>query len=228
MKKFSLLILLCLISSLFASAQTRIGFRGGLQLADMRNKPDDRTNLTDETKMLFGYQAGVVLDYSFNKVMFFQPGILYNSKGSKIEETVTILGISSTTIYRLNPQYIEMPLMFGVRFGLQNLKLFGMAGPYLAYGIGGKSYFKNTTSGVVTLETEESIKWGEKTSLTEPRDLRPFDLGLSFSAGIELGNTQISLFYSPSFTNISPEGSSRKLYNTTIGIQTTLLLGNRD
>jgi hypothetical protein len=223
MKKNAFLLTLFLLISTFVSAQTRIGIRGGLQLADMRNQPDDRTNLTDETKMLFGYQVGVVLDYSFNKVMFFQPGLLLNSKGSKVIIRNNLL--NTTTTIKNNPMYAELPLLFGVRFGLQNFKLFGMAGPYLAYGFAGKNYFKFESSvpGLST-ESEGSIKWGNENS----DDLRPFDLGLSFSAGIELRNTQIGLYYNPGFTNILPEGRNGKLYNTTIGIQATLLLGNRD
>jgi hypothetical protein len=98
MKKISVLFAL-LLTSFFVSAQTRFGVKGGLQLADMRNKPDDRTGLTDETKMLFGYQVGVVLDYSFNKVLFFQPGLQINSKGSKIEQSITsLLGTSKIAL----------------------------------------------------------------------------------------------------------------------------------
>lgn len=222
MRKFGFLFILCLISSLLASAQTRIGLRGGLQLADMRSQPDDRTKLTDETKMLFGYQAGVVFDYSFNKVMFFQPGLLVSSKGSKIILRDNFL--NTTTTSKKNPIYAEIPLMFGVRFGLQNLKIFGMAGPYLAYGFAGKNYFKfESPIPAFNVETEGSIKWGNESS----DDLRPFDLGLGFSAGVELRNMQIGLYYNPSFTNIS-NNNSIKLYNTTIGIQATLLLGNED
>jgi len=227
MKKFLFLFALCLVCNLFASAQTRIGIRGGLQLADMRNRPDDRTNLTDETKMLFGYQVGVVLDYSFNKVMFFQPGLLLNSKGSKVITRNNLL--NTTTTIKNNPMYAELPLLFGVRFGLQNFKLFGMAGPYLAYGFAGKNYFKSEgPTPASNRESERSIKWGDKTSLSDPRDLRPFDRGLTVSAGVEMNNLQIGVFYSLGFVNIRPEGSGGKLYNTTIGIQTTFLLGNRD
>ena len=227
MKKFLFLFALCLVCNLFASAQTRIGIRGGLQLADMRNQPDDRTNLTDETKMLFGYQVGVVLDYSFNNVLFFQPGLLLNSKGSKVIIRNNLL--NTTTTIKNNPMYAELPLLFGVRFGLQNFKLFGMAGPYLAYGFAGKNYFKlESPIPASNQESESSIKWGDKTSLSDPRDLRPFDMGLTVSAGVEMNNLQIGAFYSPGFVNISPEGSGGKLYNTTIGIQTTFLLGNRD
>jgi len=223
MRKFSFLLTCFLLIGLVASAQTRIGIRGGLQLADMRNQPDDRTNLTDETKMLFGYQVGVVLDYSFNNVLFFQPGLLLNSKGSKIILKDN-LNLTTTTI-KNNPMYAELPLLFGV----QNFKLFGMAGPYLAYGFAGKNYFKlESPIPALNQESESSIKWGDKTSLSDPRDLRPFDMGLTVSAGVELNNLQIGAYYSPGFVNISPEGSRGKLYNTTIGIQTTFLLGNRD
>ncbi|GAB4125260.1 MAG: hypothetical protein OHK0045_05430 [Raineya sp.] len=227
MKKIGLFFTFCFVVSFAVSAQTRIGVRGGLQLADMRSKPDERSELTDETKMLFGYQVGVVLDYSFNEVLFFQPGLIVNSKGSKliIKDSLNL----TTTTSKNNPIYAELPLMFGLRFGLENFKLFGMAGPYIAYGFAGKNYFKfETPIPALNTESEQAIRWGDETSLTDVRDLRRFDMGLSFAAGIELRNMQISLHYNPGFTNVSPEGSGVKLYNTTIGVQTTLLFGDRD
>ncbi|MFN3315892.1 MAG: porin family protein [Raineya sp.] len=227
MTKFRLLFALFFLMSFAVSAQTRIGIRGGLQLADMRSKPDDRSGLTDETKMLFGYQVGVVLDYSFNDILFFQPGLLINSKGSKVIFKDNLL--NTTTTFKNNPIYAELPLMFGVRIGLENFKLFGMAGPYLAYGFAGKNSFKfESPIPALNTESEGSIKWGDETSLSDPRDLRRFDMGLSVAAGVELGNMQIGAFYNPGFVNISPEGSGGKLYNTTIGIQTTLLFGSKD
>jgi len=231
MKKLSILMIL-FFATFFASAQTRIGIRGGLQLADMRNKPDDRSGLTDETKMLFGYQAGVVLDYSFNQTLFFQPGLIVNSKGSKIEETFSGGGSITKTTIKANPLYVEMPLLLGVRFGLENLKIYGAAGPYVAYGVAGKNTAKveniNGSTTTVLLDASESIKWGNETTLSNPVNLRRLDMGLTLSAGVELRNMQIGAYYSPGFINISPENSGRELFNTTIGINATLLLGDKD
>jgi Outer membrane protein beta-barrel domain len=231
MKKISILFIF-IFASFFASAQTRFGVKGGIQLADMRNKPDDRTGLTDETKMLFGYQAGVVLDYSFNKVLFFQPGLQVNSKGSKIQESLTLGGITTKTTIKANPLYVEMPLLLGVRFGLENLKIYGMAGPYLAYGVAGKNTFKlESISGgttTVLLDSSEPIKWGNETSLSNPVNLRRFDMGLTVSAGVELRNMQLGVYYSPGFVNISPDNSGRELFNSNIGLSATLLFGDND
>ncbi|MDW8295423.1 MAG: porin family protein [Raineya sp.] len=209
-------------TSNFVFAQLRVGIRGGLQLADMRNKPDDRTGLNDDTKMRLGYQLGVVFDYSFNNIIFFQPAIQINSKGSKIVETNNILNTKYT--FQNSPLYVDVPLLLGLRFGLKGFKIFGMGGPYLAYGIGGKNYSRLDTPIGYT-ESETQIRWGNKTTLSDPKDLRPLDLGLVISAGVELTNLQIGLHYTPSFTNIAPDGSGRKLYNTVVGINATLLFG---
>jgi hypothetical protein len=230
MKKLSILSVLLLVT-FGASAQFRLGLRGGLQLADMRNKPDKRDGLTDQTKMLLGYQAGVVFDNSFGKILFFQPAIQINSKGSKVTETVSAGGVTTTTTIKNNPMYVEVPLMLGVRFGLQNLKIYGMAGPYLAYGIAGKNTSTEVINGgttTVLFDTSESIKWGNETTLSAPANLRRFDMGLTVAAGVELRNMQIGAYYSPGFVNISPDNSGRQLFNTTIGIQTTLLFGDKD
>jgi hypothetical protein len=102
-----------------ASAQLRVGVRGGFQLADMRNKPDDRTGLDDDTKMRLGYQLGLVFDYSFNNIIFFQPAIQINSKGSKLVETNNVLGTKFT--FQNSPLYVDVPLLLGLRFWLEGL-----------------------------------------------------------------------------------------------------------
>jgi hypothetical protein len=228
MKKIGILFVLCVFTALASVAQsTRIGVRGGLQLSDIRSQPDNRAGLTDDTKMRFGYQAGIILDYSFNKVMFFQPGLLINSKGSKVVYRDNLLG--TVTTIQNNPIYVELPLLFGLRFGLENFKIFGVAGPYMGYGVAGKNSFKfESPMPALNTQSEGSIRWGNETSLSDPRDLRRFDMGLTVGAGVELRNTQIGLYYSPGVFNISPEGSSGKLYNTLIGIHATLLFGDRD
>ncbi|WP_448529136.1 porin family protein [Raineya sp.] len=205
-----------------ASAQLRVGVRGGFQLADMRNKPDDRTGLDDDTKMRLGYQLGLVFDYSFNNIIFFQPAIQINSKGSKLVETNNVLGTKFT--FQNSPLYVDVPLLLGLRFGLKGFKIFGMGGPYLAYGVGGKNYSRLDTPVGYT-ESETKIRWGNTTTATDPKDLRPIDLGFVVSAGVELSNLQIGLHYTPGFTNIAPDNSGRKLYNTVIGLNATLLFG---
>lgn len=222
MKKYICVFIAILVVQSSIFAQLRIGVRGGLQLADMRNQPDDRTGLDDETKMRLGYQLGLVFDYSLNNVIFFQPAIQINSKGSKVVETNNILNTKYT--FQNSPLYVDVPLLLGLRFGLKGLKVFGMGGPYLAYGVGGKNYSRLDTPLGYT-ESETAIRWGNTTTLSAPKDLRPFDLGLVVSAGVELTNLQIGLHYTPSFTNIAPDGSGRKLYNTVIGINATLLFG---
>jgi hypothetical protein len=125
-----------------------------------------------------------------------------------------------------------MPLLLGVRFGLENLKIYGMAGPYLAYGIAGKNTFKSEfiTGGTtnVLVDSSDPIKWGSEFTLSNPVNLRRFDMGLTVSAGVELRNMQLGVYYSPGLINISPDNSGRELFNTNVGISATLLFGDND
>jgi hypothetical protein len=224
-KKIGLGIIILLMSvSVYAQ---RVGIRGGLQFNDMRNEPDNSQGLSQTKSLLFGYNVGIVFDNRINDIFFFQPGILLTSKGSKTEESITGGGITSTSTYKFNPLYIEVPFMLGIRIGTERFKVFGMAGPYLAYGIAGKSSFKNVVNNTPIIESNEAIKWGNKSSLTDAKELRRFDMGLSFSAGVEIKNLQLGAFYSPGLFNISPDGNGRKLYNTSVGINATLLLGRK-
>lgn len=218
-KYFFCCIVFFLFAPNFSSAQLRVGLRGGLQVADMRTKPDNRT-VEEISKLQFGYQLGLVLDYSFNNVIFIQPALQINSKGSKIIQTNNIMN-NKLTIQN-TPLYIDIPLLLGVRLGVQGLKIFGMGGPYIAYGIGGKKSARfETLSGSLITESKSSIEWGNEPS----SDLRPLDMGFVVSAGVELGNLQIGLHYTPGFTNIAPDNSGRKLYNSSLGLNATLLLG---
>ncbi len=220
MRKYFICCIVFFIFALnFSSAQLRVGIRGGLQVADMRTKPDDRT-VEEISKLQLGYQLGLVLDYSFNNVIFIQPALQINSKGSKIIQTSNTPN-TKLTIQNM-PLYVDIPLLLGVRFGVQGLKIFGMGGPYVAYGIGGKRLARTETlSGSLITESKSSIYWGNESS----SDLRPLDMGFVVSAGVELSNLQIGLHYTPGFINIAPENSGRKLYNSTLGINATLLLG---
>lgn len=233
MKKslFFVSVIVSVLSLNFTFAQFRLGLRGGAQLTDMRNKPDDRSNLDDVTKLQFGYQLGVVFDYSLNNVLFFQPAIQLNRKGLKLEEKYQSLNLQYT--FQSTPLYVEVPFLVGIRFGVKELKLFGMAGPYVAYGIGGKNTteLKNLNNNTFIYQNESAIRWGDKNTIGDPKDLRPLDFGLTVSAGLEFNNFQIGAFYSPGFTNIAPDGSAflgvsnRKIYNTAVGINATIFFG---
>ena len=122
--------------------------------------------------------------------VFIQPSILFSSKGSKYDGGDL----------KVVANYIDIPVNFGYRINLGGANLNLLAGPYLAYGVGGKISLSETKFGK-TVTVEEDIKWG---SDKNEDDFRPFDMGLNLGGGVEFNNFQVSLQYGFGLLNINP------------------------
>lgn len=86
-----------------------------------------------EGKAKFAYKAGAGMDYAFNKVWSLQPSLNFVSKGYKEEEA----GIGKAS---MNELYLELPIMVAACLNFtKNSGLVLSAGPYVAYGVGGKT-----------------------------------------------------------------------------------------
>jgi hypothetical protein len=84
---------------------------------------------------------------------------------------------------------LEVPLNLAYKFPInESAKFFIQGGPYLGYAVSGK--FKGS-------DYSESIKFKD--------DLKRFDLGLGFGAGVEFGSIVASLNYEFSMTNIAAD-----------------------
>lgn len=183
MKKLSAILIVAMLLALPAlQAQTTFGVRGGVNFSNQTIKGG---GIELDTKMLTGFNIGVDLEVPVAPDFYFQPGLLFTTKGMKYE----IMGDDITT--KLN--YLEVPLnlLYKPLLGEGNLIL--AFGPYLAYGIGGKAKSGNET---------EDIKFGKD------EDYKPFDMGgnlsfgYMFSGGFSVQfNTQLGLI------NIAPEDS---------------------
>lgn len=120
----------------------------------------------DDTKALPGFTMGVGADYAFNENWAFQPGIMITSKGFKVKEN----GRKATT----RPIYLDIPILAAYKFDLtDNAKFVINAGPYLAFGLGGK--YKDDDNDDWKVFDKEGSDWDR------------FDLGLQWGLGVELG-----------------------------------------
>ena len=124
---YSSLAILLFLSVQSTFAQTRIGIKGGLNLADMNGKSDGES-VGSDTDLITGFHVGVVADITFADSFFFQPGILFSTKGFKVEEES--LGVTATAT--TNTSYLEVPLNVGYRIDAGGAKINLMVGPYYA------------------------------------------------------------------------------------------------
>jgi hypothetical protein len=192
-KLFSMLLFFTLSGSLvFAQGtgegKTSFAVLGGVNLQNLNGK--DMTGKKLENDMLIGYHAGVNLQLAVAPEFYFQPGLLFSTKGAK--KTAGSL----TETYKLS--YIELPLNFVYKALVGNGSFLLGFGPYVAYGIGGKAIYEG---GAAKIETD--IEFKSELDSGDPETtvfIKPFDAGanLFFSYELPAGlflqlNTQLGL-----------------------------------
>jgi len=182
-KLFSLILIFILSGTMAfsqgtAGSKTSFAVLGGVNLQNLNGKDVNGNKL--ENDMLIGFHAGVNLQLPVAPEFYFQPGLMFSTKGAKI----------STTSYKLS--YIELPLNFVYKALVGNGYFMLGFGPYVAYGIGGTDIEFKTT---VESGDSDAIKY-----------FKPFDAGANLFFGYELPaglfiqlNTQLGLL------NINPE-----------------------
>lgn len=185
----ALIALIC--SALQVNAQDKpvtFGVKAGVNLstlgADLK-----------ESKYVFRYQAGITADIALCENLYLMTGLDFQAKGAKLD------GV------KYNPMYLQLPVTVGYKFDLgYNTRLVLNAGPYLAYGIGGKT------------------KGGEAGSRKLFKDdiFTRLDYGVIGGVGIELDMFTVSAGYDLGLGNISDvagtKARNRNVY-LTVGVK---------
>ena len=186
-------------------AQIKPGYIIGVNLSSMTLKTKD-LSLNPET--LSGIHFGGVFQIPLNNIFSLQPGLLLSAKGSNYKIDTADISIS--------PIYFEIPVMAICSFGSDAIKISLFAGPYLACGIGG---YKIISGGEMT-----NINFGSG----ENDDLRHFDAGINFGAGVNIKGLMISAQYGIGLANIAPVSAiDSEMRNKVIGISFSSLFSNK-
>lgn len=168
MRKLILLaIVLGTLVPAIVSAQG-IGIRAGVNFQNINGKDSDDNKL--ENNITTGFHAGVNYEIPVGTDIYFQPGLLFSTKGSKIDED----GFKT----KLSTSNLELPLnlVFKPLLGTGHM-LLGF-GPYVAYGIGGKA-----------TDDDFDIEFaGDAGDDVGTIYLKPFDAGANFIIGYEMQN----------------------------------------
>ena len=176
---FSIVSILVLSATLAtAQDQPKISFAvlGGLNLQNLTGKAYNGDKLNND--LLVGYHIGFNAQIPIVSKFYFQPGLLYSTKGAKTKSE------SSTSTTMIN--YLEMPLNMVYKTSLGNGFIIVGCGPYVAYGIGGRV---KTTGDSPTVENK--IVFKNVIGLTDPLDVpfyKAFDAGASVFVGYEMAN----------------------------------------
>jgi len=211
MKKYLLLtsISFLLMHTMLSAQNARLGFSGGVTLANLYAKVDGESDNLDSK---IGGTFGVFVDVPVAEHLSFQPALNFVQKGGKDK---TEEG-GFTEKVRINLNYIEVPLNLLYNSNGSKGNFFIGAGPSFAMGISGKLKY--------TFEDEsESAKvhFGNG----EDDDFRGFDFGGNFITGFRTkGGFQFAVNYNYGFSNLFIEGGDGSLRNSYIGIRLGFLL----
>lgn len=204
-------LVIFMVAHVTGFAQIQLGVKAGFNMSNVMLK--DENGNRQSTNNTPGFHAGFIADINIASDIYFQPGLLFNTKGYEFDYALSGLSLSLTE----TPYYIEMPLQLLYKPELGKGKLLVGVGPYIAYGIGGrwtaevaagnsslsqkgKLIFKNDTDGAI-LDSSS----GGSFDLAEKQVYgKPFDAGGSILAGYEFRNLFIHLNGQMGLINLMP------------------------
>ncbi len=206
MKKRISLILVMALGSLFSQAQqtvknsggTSFGLRAGVNFQNITGKDEDGNKL--ENDLLTGFNIGINAEIPLAPQFYFQPGLLFTTKGAKSEDLI----LGQTIKGKINISYVELPLNFLYKPMLGQGRLLMGFGPYVALGVGGKVTYEGGGSSL-----SEDIEFKKTVKLSDPDDVfyvRPMDAGANLLFGYQFANkVSIQLNAQLGLTKINPE-----------------------
>jgi len=201
----SFLVLFFLVFFTDISAQVGSEYIFGVNLSTMILKTKGTTTIPRTSS---GIHYGGCLDLPLTDNFSLQPGLMFSAKGTSYK-------IDSLE-YTISPIYIEVSLISKYSFGSDVIKGTIFAGPFIACGVGG---YKIEPNGDF-----KSLRFGSGSVA----DLRAFDGGFLFGAGIKIRSFLISVQYGIGLTNIEPSSSGDlEMKNRVWGISLNTLFANR-
>ncbi len=207
MKKGLIFVLFALVS-LVSFSQISWNAKVGMNMSNLTD--------VDDSSMKIGYNVGVGMEYQISDMWSIQPSLMLTTKGAKTDLSVSESGYSVKTEETYNPMYLELPIMAAARFAVSdNMNIVVSAGPYLAYGIGGK--YKNEVSASYQGETESVT---EKSDIfgKDGLDAKRFDFGLGVGVALEINKFFVGLNGEFGLTKLTDGDNAPKNTNFSIGV----------
>ena len=194
MKKF-LLIAVCMFSTLVAAAQTKVtwSLELGLGMSTWMGKDADGSN------PLFNPKVGVGIDVPLTGLVSFQTGLSWVSKGASYDA-----GTAGEKV-KVDQNYFEMPLLAAFHVGTAcKFDMVFTAGPYLAYGVNGKT--STEAEGItVSCDTFDDVEAIGKDGLHR------FDAGLQGGVALDFPEWTVGLDVEFGLCKIADGASPRNL-----------------
>lgn len=214
---FFISALMMLMSPVIAQESNfSFGLKAGVNMQNINGKDREGGKLT--MNLVPRFNAGMVAGIPIAPDFYFEPGLFFATKGAKSDNQ--FLGMDMSIEYNLS--YLEIPLSFVYKPMLGSGKFFLGFGPYIGYGIGGKTKLE-----VAGVKTDDKIVFDDKYTGLNPYDWRHFRhfdyggnlfFGYELSSGISLQlNTQLGFARINSENNLFPNNKA-EFRNTGFGL----------
>ena len=210
MKKVILSLVTLLAATTLATAQMRptIKVEAGANFANQTTKVNDKST---DGKMMIGYRVGVGAEFGFAEGFYVNPGLYFLSRGAK-SEGIELLGAKADATLWLHN--VEVPVHVGYRAGIApDMAVSIQAGPWFSYGFLGKVSQKTSVTGEgkiadaareMAKAADDAVNKGENNPYkTDPKVLKPFDLGLGLQAAFEYRQFGVNLGFEYGLLNTS-------------------------
>jgi len=194
MKKLLLLLVIILGCNMLIMAQdSKVSWnaKAGLNLSNWTGGDSEGSDAK------LGFKVGVGMEYAFDNIWSLQPSLFFSTKGTKYSES----GFEMT----VNQMYLELPVNMQARVHIEGeTNLLFSAGPYVAYGIGGK-----ISSNI---SSDDADTFGDNA-------LDEFDAGVGFGVGLEFGKVLVGLDGQLGLTKLNDvEGAAKNInFSVTLG-----------
>ena len=214
MKKVILSLVTLLAATTLATAQMRptIKVEAGANFSNVTGKANGET---EEGNMLIGYRIGAGVEFGISEGFYINPGLYFLSRGAKGEVEMpkvtdyTMKVVSSTWLHN-----VEIPIHVGYRAAIApSMAVSIQAGPWFSYGFLGKVSQKTTVTGEGKLAdaarefaktADDAVNKGDNNPYkTNPKLLKPFDLGVGMQAGFEYRQFGVNLGFEYGLLNTS-------------------------
>jgi len=175
------------------SSQVKYNVQAGLNISEM-------TNSIVSTSSKLGLRAGLGLNYNFSKLFSVDPSLLIVSKGFRQPDLS----------YKVSPLYLQLPINATLNLPLTNdIKILVGAGPYVAYGVGGKGIMKVESGEILD---EQPLFSNNMLSMTTYKNR--FDAGLNANIGVMFGDIVIYIGGDFGFIPVNELDFDTKNYNS--------------
>lgn len=210
--KLSLIIALVGMASLVGAQSASLNIKGGLNMSNFYGD-----NLNDKS-LKPGFHIGVGADLEFMPNISLQTGLYYTSKGAKYSTNLP-LEIEDVK-FSVTSNYIQVPLHLAYKIDVTpGTKLVFHAGPYLAYGFGGK----RTIDSEYGKNLDQFFGVKEVKTFDKSFGYKPFDYGVGLGVGAEFGLFLVDLGWDMGLKNIARNIKAIPVYKPNVKNQSAYL-----